>query len=74
MIYIIHWVQSQSNKQKKVPDYKNKNQNRINMYVLPFKAMQIMASCYFFIYMFVKKFKPKIHLIEILILILILKL
>jgi len=41
------------------------NQNRKNIYVLPFKiTMAIMASCCFFIHMNVKEFKPKIHLIN----------
>jgi hypothetical protein len=33
-------------------------------YVLPFKAMEIMASYCFFIHMNVKEFKPKIHLMK----------
>jgi hypothetical protein len=43
---------------------KKNNQNLIKIYVLPFKAMAIMASYYFFIHMNVKEFKPKIHLIK----------
>ncbi len=43
---------------------KEKNQNWKNVYVLPFKKMAIMASCSFFIYMNVKEFKQKIHLIK----------
>jgi hypothetical protein len=34
------------------------------IYVLPFKTMAIMASFFFFKYMNVKEFKPKIHLIK----------
>jgi hypothetical protein len=30
----------------------------------PFKTMEIMANCSSFIYMNVKEFKPKIHLIK----------
>ncbi len=33
-----------------------------NIFVLPFKTMEIMVSCLFFIHMSVKEFKPKIHL------------
>ncbi len=36
----------------------------IKIYVLPFKAMAIMASYFFFIHMNVKEFKPKIHLMK----------
>jgi hypothetical protein len=43
---------------------KKNNQNWINIYVLPFKAMAIMASYCFFIHMNVKEFKPKIHLMK----------
>ncbi len=42
---------------------KKNNQNWINIYVLPFKAMEIMTS-FFFIRMNVKKFKPTIHLMK----------
>jgi hypothetical protein len=41
-----------------------KNQNWINIYVLPFKAMAIMVSYYFFIHINVKEFKQKIHLMK----------
>jgi hypothetical protein len=41
-----------------------KIQNWINIYVLPFKAMAIMAGYWFFIHMNIKEFKPKIHLIK----------
>ncbi len=44
-----------------------KNQNWINIYVLSFKAIAIMASCCVFIHMNVKALKPKIHLIKYLI-------
>ncbi len=40
------------------------NQNWINIYVFPFKAMAIMANYFFFIHMTIKEFKPKIHLIN----------
>jgi hypothetical protein len=43
------------------------NQNWKNIYVLPFKTMEIMASFFLFIHMNVKKFKPKIYLITFLI-------
>jgi len=43
---------------------KRNNQNWKNIHVLPFKTIAIMASCSFFIYMNVKEFKPKIHLIK----------
>jgi hypothetical protein len=43
---------------------KKNNQNWINIHVLPFKAMVIMASCCFIIHMNVKEFKPKIHLMK----------
>jgi hypothetical protein len=48
---------------------KNRNlffQNWINIYVLPFKTMEIMASYFFFIHINVKEFKPKNPLNEIL--------
>jgi hypothetical protein len=47
---------------KGVRSQKN-SQNWINIYVLQFKTMPIMSSC-FFIHMNVKEFKPKIHLIK----------
>jgi hypothetical protein len=43
---------------------KKNNQNWINIYVLPFKAMAIMASYRFFIHMNVMESKPKIHLMK----------
>jgi len=43
---------------------KKNNQNWINIFVLPFKAMAILASYYFFIHLNVKEFKPKIHLMK----------
>jgi hypothetical protein len=44
----------------------NKNsQKLINIYVLLSKAMEIMASYFFFIHLNVKEFKPKIHLMKI---------
>jgi hypothetical protein len=43
---------------------KKKNQNWINIYVFPFKAIAIMASYCFFIHMNVKESKPKIHLMK----------
>ncbi len=43
---------------------KKNNKNWINIYVLSFKAMTIRDSCYFFIQMNVKEFKPKIHLMK----------
>jgi hypothetical protein len=49
---------------KKASECKENNQNWINIYVLPFKAMAIMASYCFFIHMNVKEFKPKIHLMK----------
>jgi hypothetical protein len=39
-------------------------QNWKNIYVLSFKTMDIMASCFFFIHMNVKGFKPKIKLVK----------
>jgi hypothetical protein len=36
----------------------------INIYVLQFKTMVIITSCFFFNHMNVKEFKPKIHLIK----------
>jgi hypothetical protein len=56
------WVQSQSNEPKKNQTAKKNNRNLINIFVLPFKAMAIMASFFFLIHMNVKEFKPKIHL------------
>jgi hypothetical protein len=50
--------------QKGVKSKKNKIQNWINIYVLPFKAMAIMEFFCFFIQINVKKFKPKIHLMK----------
>jgi len=41
-----------------------KNQNWINIYVFPFKAMAIMVSYCFFIHVNVKEFKQKIHLMK----------
>jgi hypothetical protein len=32
------------------------------IFVLPFKTMEIMVTCFFFIHMNVKELKPKIHL------------
>jgi hypothetical protein len=49
---------------KKVKPQRKNSQNLINIYVLPFKAMAIMASYYFFIHMNVKEFEPKIYLIN----------
>jgi hypothetical protein len=46
---------------KGVKPPKKKHQNLINIYVLPFKTMAIMANYCFFIHMNVKEFKPKIH-------------
>ncbi len=43
---------------------KENSQNWKNIYVLPFKTMAIMVSCFFFTYTNVKEFKPKIHLIK----------
>jgi hypothetical protein len=57
-------VESQSNEQKSASNYEKNNQNLINIYFLPFKAMAIMASYFFFIHMNVKEFKPKIHLMK----------
>ncbi len=44
--------------QKSCQITKKNSQNWINIYVLPFKAMTIMASYFFPIYMDVKEFKP----------------
>jgi len=44
---------------KKCWTAKKNSQNLINIYVLPFTAMEIMASYYFFIHKNVKEFKPK---------------
>jgi hypothetical protein len=43
---------------------KKNSQNWTNIYVLPFKVMEIVASYYFFIHMNVKEFKQKIHLVK----------
>ncbi len=43
---------------------KENSQNWKDIYVLTFKTMAIMASCFFFKQMNVKEFKPKIHLIK----------
>jgi hypothetical protein len=50
--------------QKRHQTSKKNNQNWINIYVFPFKAMAIMANYFFFIHVIVKEFKPKIHLIN----------
>jgi hypothetical protein len=50
--------------QKRRQTAKKNNQNWINIYVLPFKAMVIMASYCFFIHMNVKELKPKIYLMK----------
>jgi hypothetical protein len=42
-------VQSQSNEPKRALDCKKNSQNLINIYVFPFKAMEIMASYCLFI-------------------------
>jgi hypothetical protein len=44
---------------------KKNNQNKRNIYVLPFKTMEIMANYSFFIHMNINEFKPKIHLINL---------
>jgi hypothetical protein len=44
---------------------KKNSKKLINIYVLPSKAMEIMASYFFFILLNVKDFKPKIHLMKI---------
>ncbi len=36
----------------------------IYIYILPFKSMEIMTSCCFFIHTNVKEFKPRIHLMK----------
>jgi heme/copper-type cytochrome/quinol oxidase subunit 4 len=59
--------------QKNCQTTKKNSQNWRNIYVLPFKAMTIIASFLFFIHMNVKEFRPKINLIKILTLILISK-
>ncbi len=43
---------------------KKNNQNQINIYVLLFSAMAIMANYYFFIHMNVKEIKLKIYLMK----------
>ncbi len=50
--------------QKKGPIAKKNNKNWINIYVVSFKAMEIMANYCFFIHMNVKEFKPKIYLMK----------
>jgi hypothetical protein len=50
--------------QKRHKTSKKNNQNWINIYVFPFKAMAVMANYLFFIHMTIKEFKPKIHLIK----------
>jgi hypothetical protein len=52
--------------QKRCWTTKKYNQNQINIYVLPFKAMPIMLSYCFFIHINVKEFKPKNPFDEIL--------
>jgi len=49
---------------KKALNHKKKSWNWINIYVLLFKAMVIMASCCFFIHMNVKEFKQKFYLMK----------
>jgi hypothetical protein len=44
---------------------KKNSQKLINIYVLPSKAMEIMASYFFFIHLNVKELKPKINLMKI---------
>jgi len=44
---------------------KKNNQNWINIYVLQFKTMEIMANYYYLIHVNVKEFKPKIHLMKL---------
>jgi hypothetical protein len=56
----VYWgMQLQSNESKKTSDNKEKQPNLINIYVLPFKVMAIMANYCFSIHMNVKEFKPK---------------
>jgi hypothetical protein len=43
---------------------KKNSENWINIYIFPFKAMEIMASYLILIHMNVKEFKPKIHLMK----------
>jgi hypothetical protein len=43
---------------------KKNSQKMINIYVFPFKAVAIMASCCFDIHMNVRGSKPKIHLMK----------
>jgi hypothetical protein len=50
--------------QKGCQTVKKNNENSINIYVLSFKAMAIMASFFFLVHMNVKEFKPKIHLMK----------
>jgi hypothetical protein len=50
--------------QKGCQTTKKNSQNLINIYVLPFKAMVVMANYCFSIHMNVKEFKPKIHLMK----------
>ncbi len=57
-VVTIRWTKKGVRLQKK-----NQNQNWINIYVFPFKAMSIMGT-YFFIHMNFKEFKPKIHLMK----------
>jgi hypothetical protein len=52
-------------KQKGHRTAKKNSKKLINIYVLPSKAMEIMASYFFFILLNVKDFKPKIHLMKI---------
>jgi hypothetical protein len=51
--------------QKRHQTTKTNSQKLINIHVLPSKAMEIMASYFFFIRLNVKEFKPKIHLMKI---------
>ncbi len=41
-----------------------KQSNQKNIYILPFKTMEVIANYCFFIHMNVKKFKPKNSLME----------
>jgi hypothetical protein len=62
--YPTHGCSHNPTSQKGRQTTKKNNQNWININVLPFKVMEIMASCYFFIHMNVKEFKSKIHLMK----------
>ncbi len=65
IICLITWCNHNPTNQKGHRIRKENSQNWINIYVLPFKAMAIMACYCIFIHMNLKEFKPKIHLMSL---------